>query len=168
APAYYEDTDLAFRVRYQLGKKVYYQPLARVIHFEGVSSGKVADGQNVKSYQTANARRFQDRWASVFTTFPETLDATMIARKFIDGNRNVLIVERSLPAYDQDSGSRRMFELIKLMRQLGWGVLFSAEKDTKQEPYSAVLVNTGVRVQNSPICKKSSKNVNKMGIPRVD
>jgi len=168
APAYYEDTDLAFRVRYQLGKKVYYQPLARVIHFEGVSSGKVADGQNVKSYQTANARRFQDRWASVFTTFPETLDATMIARKFIDGNRNVLIVERSLPAYDQDSGSRRMFELIKLMRQLGWGVLFSAEKDTKQEPYYSVLVNMGVWVLNKPIYEKSSKNVIKRVIPWVD
>ena len=37
-PAYYEDTDLAFAIR-AAGKEVYYQPAARVTHFEGVSSG---------------------------------------------------------------------------------------------------------------------------------
>ena len=38
APAYYEDTDLAFEVR-KHGKKVLYQPLSVVVHFEGVSNG---------------------------------------------------------------------------------------------------------------------------------
>lgn len=40
APAYYEDTDLAFRIR-ELGKRVYYQPDATIIHYEGLSSGVV-------------------------------------------------------------------------------------------------------------------------------
>jgi len=34
APAYYEDTDLAFRVR-DAGYKVLVQPLSKVIHLEG-------------------------------------------------------------------------------------------------------------------------------------
>ena len=38
APAYYEDGDLAFRVR-QEGRRVLYQPLARVHHLEGGTSG---------------------------------------------------------------------------------------------------------------------------------
>ena len=38
APAYYEDTDLAFAVR-AAGKKVFYEPRAMVIHFEGITSG---------------------------------------------------------------------------------------------------------------------------------
>ena len=38
APAYYEDTDLAFKVR-KLGYKVFYQPLSEVIHYEGATSG---------------------------------------------------------------------------------------------------------------------------------
>ncbi|NOT96983.1 MAG: glycosyltransferase family 2 protein, partial [Nitrospira sp.] len=38
APAYGEDSDLAFKVR-QAGRKVLYQPESEVIHFEGVSSG---------------------------------------------------------------------------------------------------------------------------------
>src|SRR5690606_340687 len=70
APAYYEDTDLAFRMRYRLNKKVYYQPLAQVVHFEGVSSGKISDGKNTKSYQFVNAKKFKERWRHVFQAFP--------------------------------------------------------------------------------------------------
>ena len=37
-PAYFEDTDLAFKVR-EAGRAVVYQPLSVVVHYEGVSSG---------------------------------------------------------------------------------------------------------------------------------
>lgn len=39
APAYCEDSDLAFTVR-KLGYKVMYQPRSVVVHFEGISNGK--------------------------------------------------------------------------------------------------------------------------------
>jgi GT2 family glycosyltransferase len=39
APGYYEDTDLAFRLR-EAGYHIYYQPCSRVLHFEGVSAGR--------------------------------------------------------------------------------------------------------------------------------
>src|SRR5207248_1148484 len=38
APAYYEDTDLAFAVR-AAKRKVFYQPQARVVHLEGQTGG---------------------------------------------------------------------------------------------------------------------------------
>ncbi|HKI21109.1 MAG TPA: glycosyltransferase family 2 protein, partial [Isosphaeraceae bacterium] len=38
SPAYYEDTDLAFKIRHA-GHKVIYQPMARIIHHEGLTSG---------------------------------------------------------------------------------------------------------------------------------
>jgi GT2 family glycosyltransferase len=37
APAYYEDADLAFAAA--SGRKVYYQPFATIVHFEGQTSG---------------------------------------------------------------------------------------------------------------------------------
>jgi len=168
APAYYEDTDLAFRMRYQLGKKVYYQPLAEVVHFEGISSGKVSDGKNVKSYQVVNAEKFQARWKHVFQQFPQTTDSAAIARKFVAEDNYILIVEPQLPTYDQDSGSRRMFELIKLLQQLSYGVIFSAEKHTQREPYYSTLVNMGVWVLNKPHFQKSSKAVIKRVIPLLN
>ena len=39
SPAYFEDTDLCFKVR-ERGKKVVYQPKSVVIHLEGTSCGK--------------------------------------------------------------------------------------------------------------------------------
>ena len=49
APAYYEDTDLAFRLR-QTGFRVIYQPASVVIHHEGVSHG-TDTSSGVKAYQ---------------------------------------------------------------------------------------------------------------------
>ncbi|PYL40519.1 MAG: glycosyl transferase, partial [Verrucomicrobia bacterium] len=37
-PAYYEDTDLAFKIR-AAGYRVLYQPLSEVIHYEGATGG---------------------------------------------------------------------------------------------------------------------------------
>lgn len=167
SPAYYEDTDLAFRVRYQLNKKVYYQPLARVVHFEGISSGKVSDGKNVKSYQLVNAEKFQARWENVFKTFPHTTEHKSIARKFVDG-KHLLIVEPLLPTFDQDSGSRRMFELIKLFQELNWNVIFSAEARTREDPYYTILVNMGVWVLNKPVFHNRSVSVIRAVAPLID
>ncbi|WP_425480641.1 glycosyltransferase family 2 protein [Arenimonas daejeonensis] len=55
APAYYEDTDLAMRIREQ-GLKVRYQPASVVIHHEGISSGTDVRG-GVKSHQLSNQKR---------------------------------------------------------------------------------------------------------------
>lgn len=168
APAYYEDTDLAFRVRYQLHKRVYYQPLARVIHFEGISSGKVSEGTNVKRYQFVNADKFRKKWEKVFSDFPQTREHTAIARKFVSDSKHVLIVEPLLPTFDQDSGSRRMFELIKLFQQLNWQVIFSAEARTREEPYHRTLVNMGVWVLHRPVFHKRSTHVIRQVAPLVD
>lgn len=60
APAYYEDTDLAFEVRKQ-GFKVVYQPLSCVVHFEGVSNGTtLLSGQ--KEFQIKNQIKFYKKW----------------------------------------------------------------------------------------------------------
>lgn len=57
-PAYYEDTDLCMAVKYQLGKKVVYQPLSEIIHFEKVSSEK----NTVSSLLSENKSKFIRKW----------------------------------------------------------------------------------------------------------
>ena len=57
APAYYEDTDLAFEVR-KHGYKVMLQPASIVVHFEGISNGTdITSGQ--KLYQVKNSEKFK-------------------------------------------------------------------------------------------------------------
>jgi GT2 family glycosyltransferase len=59
APAYYEDTDLACRVR-QAGREVFYQPLSVVVHYEGMTGGtSVATG--IKRHQVVNEAKFAAR-----------------------------------------------------------------------------------------------------------
>ena len=59
-PAYYEDTDLCFRVR-EAGLRVYVQPASVVVHVEGASSGTdVTTG--VKRSQAVNREIFARRW----------------------------------------------------------------------------------------------------------
>lgn len=59
-PAYYEDVDLAFRVR-AAGLKVYYQPAARVTHLEHASSTL----SRASHWSSLNQPKFLRRWQTV-------------------------------------------------------------------------------------------------------
>ena len=65
APAYYEDTDLAFAVR-AAGKRVLYQPAACVVHKEGITAG-TDTGSGTKAYQVRNAGLFAGKWQEVLS-----------------------------------------------------------------------------------------------------
>ena len=69
APAYYEDGDLAFRVR-QLGRRVIYQPFAAVIHHEGGTSGTDVS-QGPKRFQVVNQEKFRRRWEKTLAGYPD-------------------------------------------------------------------------------------------------
>lgn len=145
APAYYEDTDLCMAVRYQLNKKVYYQPLSHVVHFEGISSGKTVKRGSIKEYQQINAQKFKDKWTDVLSTFSPELSHEEIADKFNRSN-TVLFIDVTLPTYDKDSGSRRIFELLKIFKSLDFNVIFLPHDGLNTEPYFSELTNLGIRV----------------------
>ena len=60
APAYYEDADLAFAVR-AAGRKVYYQPFATVVHFEGQTSG-TDESRRRQAAPGVNQATFAEKW----------------------------------------------------------------------------------------------------------
>ena len=59
-PGYYEDVDLAFKVR-AAGRGVYFQPAARVIHVENASS----DFKRACRQAAVNQPKFREKWAAV-------------------------------------------------------------------------------------------------------
>jgi GT2 family glycosyltransferase len=77
APAYYDDTDLAFGVR-SLGLRVVYEPRSVVIHDEGISHG-TDETKGVKRYQSVNQEKFAEKWAAELSTHPDR-DLTQVAR----------------------------------------------------------------------------------------
>ncbi|HEX4580058.1 MAG TPA: glycosyltransferase family 2 protein [Candidatus Dormibacteraeota bacterium] len=67
APAYYEDTDLCFRLRAQ-GSRVVAEPAATVVHWEGMTHGtesrRAVRGAYTKSHQRNNRVKFAEKWAA--------------------------------------------------------------------------------------------------------
>lgn len=60
APGYYEDTDLAMRVRAS-GARVVYEPESVVVHLEGASAG-TDPASGMKAAQAVNRERFREKW----------------------------------------------------------------------------------------------------------
>lgn len=121
APAYYEDTDLAFKVR-AAGMEVLYQPAAVVVHDEGGTAGTDPDS-GAKAYQARNRGLFARRHAEALAAHPPpgtVPDAGNLHR----GRRQVLVIDVLTPTPDQDSGSLRLVNLMRLLREEGAHVVF--------------------------------------------
>ncbi|HWH39744.1 MAG TPA: glycosyltransferase [Usitatibacter sp.] len=146
-PAYCEDADLCFRIR-EAGRKVYYQPAAEAVHFEGVSHG-TSTGSGVKQHQVENQARFFERWRGVLAAHRVN---GVLPRLERDRNAQwrVLFVEACMLTPDHDSGSLRTWRLIEEMHALGCKVTFVAENLEKREPYVARLQQMGVEVLYAP------------------
>ncbi len=144
APAYYEDTDLCFAIRHKLGLKVVYQPKSEVIHYECVSAG-TSIHSGVKQYQAINAGKFQQKWRQVLETSQYLTNKGIenlpwAARKY-QGDKTILVIDSYMPCYDKESGSRRLFQLLKIFRELNYHVIFVADNGAKYEPYNSELQN---------------------------
>lgn len=147
APAYYEDTDLAFRVRAR-GLKVYYQPAATVIHYEGVTSG-TDTASGTKRYQVVNQQKFLARWRDALAAHPPPGTPIEIAREHRVRGR-ILIFDACTPTPDQDSGSVRMVNAMRALIALGWKVGFVPENRAWDAKYTPPLQQLGVEMLYHP------------------
>ena len=125
APAYFEDTDLAFTAR-AVGLRVVYQPKSVVIHHEGASSG-TDPRSGVKRYQEINRPKFQAKWRRELEMqpLPRTLPVRVAARR--GPRRSIVYIDAQLLTPARDSGSRRAAELLRILRGMEYEVVFAAE-----------------------------------------
>lgn len=148
APAYCEDSDLALKVRNH-GSRVIYQPMSVVVHYEGVTHG-TDESSGVKSYQVENAKKLFNRWTQMLKFHqpngvnPENEKDRMAARR-------VLVLDHCTPTPDQDAGSVTVFNLLLLLREMGFQVTFIPEDNFLHlPPYTTVLQRVGVEVLYAP------------------
>lgn len=142
APAYYEDTDLCFEAR-KRGFSVVYQPEAVVVHYEGISSGTDIN-KGYKRFQQLNHVKFLEKWKDILEKDhfkgPEFLYA---ARERCKGRR-ILVADHYVPEFDKDSGSLRMFSLMKILCEMGHKVVFWPENRAYNSKYTTALQKTGI------------------------
>jgi glycosyltransferase involved in cell wall biosynthesis len=153
APAYYEDTDLAFQVR-AAGFKVRVQAAATIIHHEGITGG-TDTGSGTKRFQEINRKKFLERWRTELAAYPKPIsdpaNAAQVRRARDHRLRGrVLVIDAHTPEPDQDSGSLRLCYLFDCFRQLGYGVSFFADNRGYAGRYSSALQHAGVEVLYNP------------------
>ena len=151
SPGYYEDTDLAFKVR-RAGYKVLYQPLSEIIHYEGATGGTDLS-TGAKKHQDINRSTFAEAWAYELITRPANGDVASL-RALPPGRKHILVIDHHLPMPDRDSGSLRMFQMLKLLHELGHRVTFVPDNLADIPPYTAHLQRRGIKVVHYPYVKK--------------
>ncbi|MCZ8126046.1 MAG: glycosyltransferase [Microcystis sp. LE19-114.1B] len=144
-PAYYEDTDLCFALR-ELGYQVLYQPQSNVIHYEGITSGTDLSS-GIKQYQVINQTKFREKWSKVLTKHLDN-DPNNVpkAARRLQGKPTILVIDSYVPLYDRESGCVRLLNILKLLLNLGYSVIFFPDNGYPEQPYTSVLQQLGIEV----------------------
>ena len=145
APAYCEDTDLAFKLR-EVGFQVYYQPRSVVIHHEGVSSGTDVN-LGVKAYQPVNQKKFLESWRPVLERDQlENGQHLYLARDRSRRQRHIMVIDHYIPQPDRDAGSRTIVQLLDILLQMDMNVKFWPHNLFFDSEYGLKLQNKGIEV----------------------
>jgi O-antigen biosynthesis protein len=149
APAYFEDTDLCFRLR-RIGLKTLYQPAARIVHHEGMSHGRDTT-VGTKSYQVVNRRTFVDIWADeLVRSHYRNGEHVLRARDRAMHRKVVLVIDHYVPTPDRDAGSRAIMACLHVLLQAGFIVKFWPHNLSYSAGYTEVLQGMGIEVFHGP------------------
>lgn len=149
APAYCEDSDLAFEIR-RLGYRVVYQPFSEVIHFEGMSNGKRVDA-GLKQYQIVNKDKFYDKWKDVLENEHELCGENVFqARERSEGKTTILFIDDAIPRYDENAGHRTVYDYLITLVSMGYNVKFIPDNFIFDKKYALIYQKMGIEVLYGP------------------
>ena len=160
-PAYYEDTDLAFRLR-KRGYSVLFQPFSRVIHLEGVTSGTNIN-TGIKRYQEVNRQKFIERWKDVLREHGNSFTPPILYRNRIRMNR-AFVIDVCTPKPDHDSGSIDTYQYLLNLRKIGFDVTFISVVDANVvDHYVEDLQKRGIECIYTPYLRSIDDFIKQMG-----
>jgi O-antigen biosynthesis protein len=165
-PAYYEDTDLAMKVR-KAGYDVLVQPASKIVHFEGISSG-TDTASGTKKYQVINHGKFTEKWHNTLINnhLAENNSQPILNILHNNGQKVILVADYFVPLYNQNSGSNRLFQIIKILRKLNHYVIFLPQNGEHTAPYTIELQQLGVHVLYNCIDKTADEFMTEL-LPHV-
>lgn len=148
APAYYEDTDLAFKIR-DHGYKTVYAPYSVVVHFEGMSNGR-DETKGIKKNQALNAPKFRAKWIDAYVNNGQPSFDNVPINKDRGVAYRVLMIDYTVPRPDHDAGSYAAVQEIRLLQANGCKVSFVAENLAHLGKYTDALQKMGVECFYAP------------------
>ncbi|MDP8217113.1 MAG: glycosyltransferase, partial [Candidatus Theseobacter exili] len=161
SPGYYEDTDLAFRVR-QSGYRVVYQPFSRVIHFEGITSSRDLNN-GMKRYQTVNRPKFVSRWKHILSSYSKpNLKPTCFENQ--QPKWKILMIDYRTPMPDHDGGSADVYDYMHILSKMGVHITFLPTNYMMYfGRYSESIQKMGIECIYLPYCISATEYIEKTG-----
>lgn len=147
APAYFEDTDLAFKVR-DSGHKVVFVPSSRVYHFEGASNGTDVTA-GIKRFQEVNRPKFKRRWHRLYRqNGEEGVNVELAKDRGVIGR--ALFIDAETPRVDTDAGSYAALQEIRMVQGLGYKVTMLPSNMAYMGRHTEYLQRLGVEMAYAP------------------
>lgn len=146
-PMYFEDTDLAFKIR-EAGYTTWYVPSSIVYHYEGMTSG-TDTSSGFKKFQEVNRPKFKRRWAKAYTGHGrDGVTPDLEKDRGIVGR--VLFIDAMAPRPDRDAGSYAAIQEMRLVQSLGYKVSFLPTNMAHLGRYTHALQKMGVEALHAP------------------
>ena len=158
SPAYYEDTDFAFKVK-AAGLRVVYAALCNVVHDEGQSHGTDLT-TGIKQYQAVNSEHFKAKWNDSFKNLGKEGEELNI-QKDRGIEFRVLFIDATTPEPNKNAGSYAAIQEVKLFQSLGAKVTFIPENLAYWNEYTKDLQRLGVEAIYAPYFYRVEEFINK-------
>jgi GT2 family glycosyltransferase len=159
-PGYFEDTDLAFKVR-DLGLKTVFAARSQVYHFEGATGGSDVTA-GAKRHQEVNRPRFKRKWMNALRNYgaegvePERAKDRNVAMR-------ALMVDFEVPRLDHDAGSYAAIQEIRCLQALGFKVTFLPINFAYLGRHTEQLQRMGVEILYAPFVNSFDQLMSERG-----
>ncbi len=133
---YFAVADLCLKLKKEENLNTYYQPLSEVTCFN--NSFKTATNNDKVD--------FANHWNSYFTDKKNVKSEKINYTTY--KTPNFLFLEENMPKPDQDSGSRRFMEILKILQRNGHHIVLAVKHfdETKDSDYIPYFQNAGVEI----------------------
>lgn len=91
-------------------------------------------------------RSLQDEMFPPDAVMAPAVDGRITAQSDGVRRKGILVIDRSLPRFDRDAGSRATWQYIQLLREMGFRVTVWGHDFLRREPYATLLEGMGVEV----------------------
>jgi GT2 family glycosyltransferase/SAM-dependent methyltransferase/glycosyltransferase involved in cell wall biosynthesis len=153
SPAYFEDTDLCFRM-HERELSTVFEPRSRVTHIRHGSG----TSESARKLMEQHRGLFLERWAERLGARPRVLEAAqnpnqMLVARDADALDRLLVIDDRVPHADRGSGDPRMAALLAELAAL-WPaarITLAAADGREAERYAEPLLHQGIEVVCPPV-----------------
>ena len=137
----YKYIDFSFSLR-KYGYKVIYQPESLVKQYN-----EILKGVNIISdIKKINKHLFIKKWKEELIYQSNQNNNTFLARDRSFNKNRIFVIDRYIPKYDRNAGSRCCFMYLNIFKEIGLQVTFLGDDLKKIEPYTSILQQKGIEV----------------------